>query len=129
MLAWSSSSGPAISASALKKLPELKPRVTPNSIPATGRVQLGAWPASATIASSAAALVSWSITINTRLRVATSSHAPRNGPANAPGRTVAAAVAPASGPLPVRSSTSSTPAVLNIVAVIRDSATVTTKPG
>ena len=42
--------------------------------------------------------------------------------------TVAAAVSPASAALWVRASTSSTPAMLIIVALTRDSETVSTKP-
>src|SRR6185437_6008672 len=67
--------------------------------------------------------------MSARRRRATSSHAPRAGPVIAAGTTAAAAVMPASGALPVRSRMSSTPAVLNIVAIIRDSDTVTRKLG
>ena len=48
---------------------------------------------------------------------------------SAPGTTAAAAVIPASGALPVRSSTSSTPAVLNMNELVRASDTVITNPG
>ena len=53
----------------------------------------------------------------------------KDTPLSAPGSTEAAAVAPASGALPVRASTSSTPETVNIVAAIRDSDTVSTNPG
>src|SRR6185312_4552086 len=67
--------------------------------------------------------------MSARRRRATSSHAPRAGPVIAAGTTAAAAVRPASGALPVRSRMRSTPAVLNIVAIIRESDTVTRKLG
>ncbi len=69
------------------------------------------------------------MTISVRRRRATSSHAPRNGPLSAAGSTAAAEVIPASGALPVRSSTSSTPLTANIEEQVRDSDTVSTKPG
>ena len=128
-LARSSSSGPATSARALTKLPVLNGRVIPYSTATVGTVQSGACPARARIASRAATLSTWSATISTRRRWATSSQAPSNGPLSAPGRVEAAAVSPASPALPVRPSTSSTPEVMNIAPVMRDSETVRTKLG
>ena len=66
---------------------------------------------------------------SSRRRRTTSSQAPSTGPASAPGTTVAAAVSPASAVLPVRARTSSTPDVMNIAELVRDSDTVSTKPG
>ena len=81
------------------------------------------------MASSPATLSSWSSTMSTRRRRATSSHAPSRGPVTAAGTTAAAAVTPATGALWVRARTSSTPAVLNIELVIRANRTVSRKPG
>lgn len=95
-LALSSSSGPAISAIALKKLPVLNGRVTLYRTATAGTVQSGACPTSATIASSPTTLNSWSITISTLRWRAVSIHAPSTGPLRAPGSSAAAAVTPAS---------------------------------
>ena len=69
------------------------------------------------------------MTISSRRLWATSSQAPSSGPLRAAGSIDAAAVAPASGALPVRRRTSSTPATPNIVTPVRDSDTVSTKLG
>ena len=127
--AWASSSSGTITGIRLVNPPKDNGQVAPASSATSGRVQSGAFPASATSPTRVVAASIWSSTITRRRRPVRSSHAPSNGPDTMHGRVTAATVAPASPALPVRSSTSNTTPTENISSASRVTVAVTQNSG
>jgi len=95
--------------------------VRPASAASSSRTQPGPRPAVARMASRLAASSTWLLARASRRLAVRSSQAPSTGPVRTLGRVVAATTAPASAGRPVRSSTSSTTATVNISLASRAS--------